>query len=233
MTSVADNLANIKKLITVYEQQYGRESGAVQLLAASKSQPLEKILAAYQAGQRRFGENYLQEALKKMSDLAANHPGVASSIEWHFIGPMQRNKTRKIAEHFAWVHSVDSDIIAKRLSEQRPAHLPPLNICIEVNISNQATKSGVPLAHVLSLAKECLTLPRLTLRGLMAIPAFHPDFNQQRQECHQLFLVWQALRDQEIALDTLSLGMSSDFEAAIAEGSTLVRIGSAIFGQRA
>src|SRR5580692_1305469 len=179
MTSVADNLANIKKLITVYEQQYGRESGAVQLLAASKSQPLEKILAAYQAGQRRFGENYLQEALKKMSDLAANHPGVASSIEWHFIGPMQRNKTRKIAEHFAWVHSVDSDIIVKRLSEQRPAHLPPLNICIEVNISNQATKSGVPLAHVLSLAKECLTLPRLTLRGLMAIPAFHPDFNQQ------------------------------------------------------
>jgi pyridoxal phosphate enzyme (YggS family) len=226
MISVEKNLAQVKHLITQFEQRYGRPSGSVRLLAASKGQSIEKILAAFQAGQRCFGENYVQEALVKMATLPD------ASIEWHFIGPLQSNKTRKVAEHFAWVHSVDSKKIAKRLNEQRPATLTPLNICIEVNISGESTKSGIPLEDVTSLAAYCLTLPQLHLRGLMTIPAVHKNLSAQRQAFHQLFLLAESLRTQGFALDTLSMGMSEDMEAAIAEGSTFIRIGTAIFGPR-
>lgn len=220
--SIATNLSSLKKCISDYEQKYSRESGSVRLLAVSKAQSIEKIIQAYEAGQNCFGENYLQEALKKIELLADK------AIEWHFIGPIQSNKTRKIAENFSWVHSVDSIKIAKRLNDQRPAHLPPLNICIEVNISNQETKSGVTAEEVAALADYCLTQPRLKLRGLMTIPAPH----NPRHEYHHLHTIWNQVRDSGIALDTLSMGMSNDFEAAIAEGATIVRIGWTLFGQR-
>lgn len=219
-------LLSVKKLIADAEKKYGRVSGSVQLLAASKGQSVDSIAEVYQQGQRCFGENYLQEALTKITALPD------TSIEWHFIGPIQSNKTRKIAEHFAWVQSVDDVIIAKRLHEQRPAHLPPLNICIQVNSSSETSKSGVSIQNVAALMNECLALPRLKLRGLMAIPAPEIEFAKQRQQFQTLFTLWQSLRDQGYELDTLSMGMSADFEAAIAEGSTLVRIGTAIFGER-
>ncbi|TAK75471.1 MAG: YggS family pyridoxal phosphate-dependent enzyme [Gammaproteobacteria bacterium] len=217
-------LLKVKKLITEYEQKYQRAPHAVTLLAVSKGQPVEKIEALFHAGQVLFGESYVQEALPKIHALADK------PIEWHFIGPIQSNKTRKIAEHFTWVHSVDAINIAKRLNDQRPAHLPPLNICLEVNINHETTKSGVLPEDVSSLATYCTALPRLRLRGLMAIPAKQSTFTAQRETFHSLFLLWQSLRHQGFALDTLSMGMSNDFEAAIAEGSTLVRIGTAIFG---
>lgn len=181
---------------------------------------------AYDAGQRAFGESYLQEALPKL-EAFANQP-----IEWHFIGKLQSNKTRKIAEHFAWVHSVDNMKIAKRLNEQRPAHLPPLNICIEVNVSHEKAKVGIDLTELRSLVDYCLTLPRLHLRGFMTIPAETSVFEEQRQAFHLLNEAYQTLRKAGLPLDTLSMGMSLDFEAAIAEGSTLVRIGSSLFGPR-
>lgn len=180
----------------------------------------------FKAGQNCFGENYLQEALPKMIALSNK------SIEWHFIGSIQSNKTRNIAGHFAWVHSVDDMKIARRLNDQRPRHLPPLNICIEINVSHEATKSGIDFDKALALAQYCLTLPRLKLRGLMTIPAPMKNFNEQRNEFHKLFLLYQSLRGKGFTLDTLSMGMSGDFEAAIAEGSTLVRIGAGIFGER-
>lgn len=223
---ITTNLATIKKLISDYEKKYRREAGSVRLLAVSKKQSIEKIIEAYEAGQRAFGENYLQEALSKITALTDKQ------IEWHFIGPIQSNKTRKIAEHFAWVHSVDSKKIAKRLNDQRPTQLPPLNICIEVNVSHEQTKSGVMLEEVEALALYCQSLPHLALRGLMTIPAEHDNFIDQRNEFHPLQTLWTTLRQHDIPLDTLSMGMSGDFEAAIAEGSTLVRIGTALFGQR-
>lgn len=223
---IQNNLHTIKQRIADYEQKYARTPGSVQLLAASKSQSIDSIIAAFDAGQQSFGENYLQEALAKIAALQDK------KIEWHFIGHIQSNKTRSIAEHFAWVHSVDSSKIAKRLNDQRPAQLPPLNICIEVNISEAETKSGIAANQVLALAQYCQTLPRCHLRGLMAIPTAHTSFNEQRDDCHKLFSLWQSLQAQHIALDTLSLGMSDDLEAAIAEGSTLVRVGTAIFGKR-
>lgn len=220
------NIQKIKKLIADYEQKYHRQNGSVQLLASSKGQSIEKMTDAYNAGQRSFGENYLQEALEKIAILPPD-------IEWHFIGTLQSNKTRKIAEHFAWVQSIGDMHIAKRLNDQRPIHLPPLNICIEVNISHEETKSGVIINEVLPLATYCLTLPRLKVRGLMTIPAHQHHFDEQRQSFHQLYILFQSLRQQNIPLDTLSMGMSEDFEAAIAEGSTMVRIGRAVFGERA
>lgn len=225
--TIEENLILIRQLVADYEQKYERIQGSVRLLAASKGQSTEKIQAALHAGQYSFGENYVQEALKKITALADK------DIEWHFIGHIQTNKIRKIAEHFAWVHSVDDMKIAKGLSDRRPINLPPLNICIEVNVSHEATKSGVSFDDVVPLVKYCLNLPRIHLRGFMTIPAPQSDFTTQRNEFHKLNLLWQALRDEGIALDTLSMGMSDDFEAAIAEGSTLVRIGTAIFGQRA
>lgn len=226
MTDIKTNLLHIKKLIADYEEKYGREKNSVSLLAVSKGQSLEKIQTAFAAGQRCFGESYLQEAMPKIEKLGNE------SIEWHFIGPVQSNKTRKIAEHFSWVHSLANEKIAKRLNEQRPAYLPPLNVCIEINIDHEITKSGIDIDEVFSLAKYCMELPHLKLRGLMTIPAACETVSEQRKAFHTLYNVWQHLREQGFALDTLSIGMSEDFEAAIAEGSTLVRIGTSIFGPR-
>lgn len=230
MTDVKANLEKIQTLIADYEKKYQREPGSVRLLGASKGQSPEKIQTARSAGLHCFGENYLQEALEKIEILNADPS--QPSLEWHFIGPIQSNKTRKIAEHFDWVQSISSEKIVKRLSDQRPASLPPLNICIEINSSNEPSKSGLhDKQEIISLAKYCLALPRIRLRGLMAIPAPQTDFTEQRAAFREVHQLWQQLR-QEFPFDTLSIGMSGDFEAAIAEGSTLVRIGTAIFGQR-
>ena len=223
---ISENLSALKTRITAYEEKYGREKNSVTLLAASKGQSVEKILQAFDAGQTRFGENYLQEALAKMLELADK------PIEWHFIGAIQSNKTRKIAEHFSWVHSVCDKKIAKRLNDQRPTSLPPLNICIEVNLHHEKTKSGVPISEVKSLTEYCLTLPRLKLQGLMTIPEPKKEFTTQRQVFHELLLLQQSLQQQGVTLNTLSMGMSADIEAAIAEGATIVRIGTALFGPR-
>ena len=220
------NLQVIKQQISAYENQYHRASGAVLLLAVSKKQSITSIQAAYLAGQRAFGENYLQEALEKMVALAH------LDIEWHFIGPLQSNKTRKIAEHFSWVQSVDSLRVAKRLHDQRPPHLPPLNICLEINLNHETSKSGIAPDEVTELASDCQSLSRLKLRGLMTIPAHATSFEDARQNFQRMHQLFTQLNASGFALDTLSMGMSDDFEAAIAEGSTLVRIGSAIFGDR-
>lgn len=219
-------LNNIKNQIAACEKKYARTPNSVQLLAVSKTHSVEKITAAYHAGQRLFGETQVQEALEKISALAQ------LPIEWHFIGPIQSNKTRRIAEHFAWVHSIENIKIAKRLNDQRPSSMPPLNICIEVNISNEATKSGVTPDEALPLAQFCLTQPNLRLRGLMCVPAAKTEFIQQREEFHKLAELFHSLQKQLVTLDTLSMGMTADFEAAIAEGATIVRIGTAIFGER-
>ncbi len=224
--NTAAQLDDVKAHIRACEKKYGRDSHSVTLLLASKKQSIEKISAAYAAGQRAFGENYLQEALQKMAALSQ------LDIEWHFIGPIQSNKTRKITEHFDWVQSVDSLHIAQRLNDQRPEHLPPLNICLEINLNDEASKSGIALHEVTALAAACRELPRLKLRGLMAIPAPASSASVAREQFHMLYQCWQSLRDAGYELDTLSMGMSDDFEAAIAEGSTLVRIGSAVFGSR-
>jgi pyridoxal phosphate enzyme (YggS family) len=226
MVNIKENLFVIKQRIRDYEIKYHRAPGSVSLLAASKNQTIDKINDAYLAGQTCFGENYLQEALRKMQALSAQ------AIEWHFIGPMQSNKTRKIAQSFNWVHSVASMKIAQRLNAHRTITLPPLNICIEINTSKEASKSGATPDEARALAAYCMDLPRLKLRGLMTIPAEQHDFDLQRREFNKLCALWDAFRQQGFALDTLSMGMSGDFEAAIAEGATIVRIGTAIFGPR-
>lgn len=192
----------------------------ITLLAVSKQQPITAILELYEQGQRAFGENYLQEALGKMEALKA------IDIEWHFIGHVQRNKTKKIAEHFSWVQSVDSELIATRLNDARPTHLPPLNICLEVNIDNEPNKSGVALEAVLPLAQHCLTLPNLRLRGLMAIPKANTDPLPAFQTLRKTF---DTLNTLGFSLDTLSMGMSADYTLAIQAGSTMVRLGNALF----
>lgn len=212
--------------IRAAEQRFQRPPGAVRLLAVGKTQPAAAIAALAAAGQRDFGENYFQEALDKMTELAT------LELEWHFIGPMQANKTRGIAEHFAWVHSVDRLKIAERLSAQRPDHLPPLNVCLQVNIDREPTKHGLDEAELAEVAHAVATLPRLRLRGLMAIPAPAAEFTAQRRPFAQLRKLRERLADAGLVLDTLSAGMSDDLEAAIAEGATLVRIGTALFGSR-
>lgn len=202
----------------------------VRLLAVSKTFGAEAVIAAAAAGQQAFGENYLQEALDKMARVHALQPDLR--LEWHFIGPIQSNKTRTIAEHFDWVHSVDREKIAQRLSDQRPADLPPLNICLQVNISGEASKSGVLPSEVVPVANAIAQLPRIRLRGLMAIPEPEQDAAQQREPFRQMHVLYEYLRAEGLALDTLSMGMSGDMDAAIAEGATIVRIGSAIFGNR-
>lgn len=216
----------INKRIRDFEKKHERQPNSVCLLAVSKGQDLEKIKAAYDAGQHSFGENYLQEALSKIEALSD------LNIEWHFIGNLQRNKTKKIAEHFSWVQSVSSKQIAKRLNDHRPENLPPLNICIEINLDHEASKSGIEPAELTQLAKYCMTLPRLKLRGIMLIPPPHDNLDAQCKIFHQAYLLFESLRDLNLPIDTLSMGMSRDFEAAIAEGSTMVRIGSALFGER-
>jgi pyridoxal phosphate enzyme (YggS family) len=202
----------------------GRPPGSVKLLAVSKSKPAGDLAIAYQLGQRHFGESYLQEALLKQLELAN------FNITWHFIGPVQSNKTRIIARQFSWVHSVDRLKIAKRLSDQRPEYLPPLNICLQVNISAEKSKSGLLLAELPGLIGDVKQLPKLKLRGVMAIPQPQSDYALQRLPYRQLF---QAVKQLNIAqLDTFSFGMSSDFKAAIEEGATIIRIGTALFGVR-
>ncbi len=212
--------------IRAAEQRFQRPSGAARLLAVGKTQPAAAIAALAAAGQHDFGENYFQEALDKMTELAT------LDLEWHFIGPLQANKTRGIAEHFAWVHSVDRLKIAERLSAQRPDHLPPLNVCLQVNIDREPTKHGLDETDLAEVAHAVATLPRLRLRGLMAIPAPATEFAAQRQSFARLRELRERLVDAGLALDTLSAGMSDDLEAAIAEGATLVRIGTALFGPR-
>jgi PLP dependent protein len=230
MSSISSNLQAVKEHIATAARAVSRESQQVTLLAVSKTFGADAVIAAADAGQRAFGENYLQEALDKMAAIRAARPGLL--LEWHFIGPIQSNKTRPIAEHFDWVHSVDREKIAQRLSEQRPPHLPPLNICLQVNISGEASKSGVTPEELMALAPRVAALPRLKLRGLMAIPEPVEDMEQQRVPFRQVRHLLDALRSQGLALDTLSMGMTADLAAAVAEGATIVRIGTAIFGQR-
>jgi pyridoxal phosphate enzyme (YggS family) len=201
----------------------------VHLLAVSKTFPAQAVLEAWQAGQRRFGENYVQEGVEKIQTLQAQS---ITDIEWHCIGPLQSNKTRVVAEHFAWVHTIERLKIAQRLSAQRPAALPPLQVCIQVNLDGGANKSGVPPEQVLSLAQAVAQLPRLQLRGLMCIPEPAATFAAACQVFAQAQALQQTLRAQGLSLDTLSMGMSADLEAAICSGSTMVRVGSAIFGHR-
>ena len=224
-TDFAARLDAVVARIRAAERRFQRPPGSVELLAVSKTQPAAAIAAAAAAGQIRFGENYLQEACDKMTELAA------LNLEWHFIGPMQANKTRLIAERFAWVHSVDRLKIAERLNAQRPDDLPPLNVCLEVNIDREPSKHGFDERELADAARAVAALPRLRLRGLMAIPAPAADFAAQRQPFARL-REWQERLD-IAGLDTLSMGMSDDLEAAIAEGATLVRIGTALFGPRA
>lgn len=224
MPIIVSNLKQIHTQIRQAEQIYEREKNSVQLLAVSKTKPASMIASAYQAGQRHFGENYLQEALNKQRELGAY------SITWHFIGAIQSNKTKLLATHFDWVHCVDSLKIAQRLSSQRPENLSPLNICIQVNISDEESKSGISLNDLPDLVKKISALPNLNLRGVMAIPAPETDFAKQREPFKKLVDVVKALKNEK--LTTFSFGMSDDLEAAIAEGSTLVRIGTALFGSR-
>lgn len=226
MRRIADNISEILERMHAFEQRYQRPHGAVTLLAVSKKQPVEAIRAAYAAGLRDFGENYLQEAEAKIAALAD------LDITWHLIGPLQSNKTRPVARHFHWVHSVDRLKVARRLSEQRDDSMPPLNVCIQVNLANEESKSGVELDAAATLCQEVAALPRLRLRGLMAIPAAESDFARQRAQFAQLATEFRRLQQQLPQLDTLSMGMSNDYEAAIAEGATLVRIGTAVFGAR-
>ncbi len=201
---------------------------SVTLVAVSKTFAAEAVRAAHAAGQRAFGENYVQEGLAKIEALA----DLRAQIEWHLIGPLQSNKTREVAAAFDWVQSIDRLKTAERLSAQRPAHLAPLQVCLQVKLSDEASKQGVAPADLPALAHAVAALPRLTLRGLMSIPEPLPDFEAQRVPHHRLRALFDALNAGGLALDTLSMGMSADLEAAVAEGSTMVRVGSAIFGER-
>jgi pyridoxal phosphate enzyme (YggS family) len=226
MSSPAENLTTVLARIRQTEGRFQRPPGSVTLLAVSKGQPTESIAAIAAAGQRCFGESYLQEALPKQESLRQ------FDLEWHFIGPIQANKTRGIAAYFSWVHSVDRLKIAQRLSEQRPPHLPPLNVCLEVNISQESSKHGLKPAELQAVARAVADLPRLRLCGLMAVPAPAEEFTLQRRPLARLRALQQELIAAGLELDTLSMGMSADLEAAIAEGATVVRVGTAIFGPR-
>jgi pyridoxal phosphate enzyme (YggS family) len=228
MTTLEQRLADVRQRIQQACQAAGRDPARVGLLAVSKLQPAQAVRQAQQAGQQAFGENYVQEALDKMAALA----DLRGAIEWHLIGPLQSNKTRVVAEAFDWVHSVDRLKIAQRLSEQRPAQLPPLNVCLQVNISGEASKSGLLPQEVAQVAAAVAALPRLRLRGLMAIPGLAQGLQAQQAPHRALRLLQQELNQRGLALDTLSMGMSDDLEAAVAEGSTMVRVGTAIFGAR-
>jgi pyridoxal phosphate enzyme (YggS family) len=226
MSDLANRIDAVLARIRECEDRFHRQRGSVALLAVSKLHPASAVATAAASGLHRFGENYLQEALDKMQTLSH------LNLEWHFIGPIQSNKTRGVAEHFAWAQSVDRLKIAQRLNAQRPDMLPPLNICLQVNISGEDTKSGLDLEALPDIAEAVAALPRLRLRGLMAIPVPSGDFAAQRREFARLREAWARLCRQGLELDTLSMGMSGDLEAAIAEGATLVRLGTAIFGPR-
>jgi hypothetical protein len=224
--SISKNLVHLRQQIITAENRYGRLPNSVKLLAVSKGQPIEAINSAAHAGQIGFGENYLQEALPKIEALKE------LTLEWHFIGAIQANKTHDIATHFAWVHSLAREKIAKRLHEQRPEHLPPLNVCLEVNLDDEPQKAGLTLAELPTIVASVSQLSRLNLRGLMAIPKPSNDLIEQRARFAKVRMVLEKLQKQGYTLDTLSMGMSHDFQAAIAEGATIVRIGTALFGPR-
>jgi hypothetical protein len=228
--SITQNVQQVSALIAEAARGVGRDPASVLLLAVSKTFGSDAVIEAAEAGQRAFGENYLQEALDKQQSVQTLRPDLV--LEWHFIGPIQSNKTRPIAEHFEWAHAVDREKIARRLSEQRPPNLPPLNICLQVNVSGEDSKSGVAPTEVLALAQAVTTLPGLRLRGLMAIPEPAEDVESQRKPFALLRALQQQLTEAGIPTDTLSMGMSADMDAAIAEGATIVRIGTAIFGKR-
>jgi pyridoxal phosphate enzyme (YggS family) len=230
MSPISANLQAVRKRIDTAALAAGRAPQEVALLAVSKTFGAEAVIEAATAGQRAFGENYVQEAVDKIAAVRAAQPQLA--LEWHFIGPLQSNKTRVVAAHFDWVHAVDRARIAQRLSEQRPDHLPPLNVCLQVNISGEASKSGIEPDQAAALAREVVGLPRLRLRGLMAIPQPAVGLEAQRAPLCALRVLFEQLKEEGIAMDTLSMGMSADLEAAVAEGATMVRIGTAIFGQR-
>jgi pyridoxal phosphate enzyme (YggS family) len=230
MSTIAHKLQAVESTIQDACAAAKRPREAVQLLAVSKTFPAEAVLEAIAAGQQAFGENYLQEALDKIAAVAAVPS--AGTVEWHFIGPIQSNKTRPLATHFAWVHTVERLKIAQRLSEQRPADMPPLQVCLQVNISGEASKSGVAPADLPELARQVAALPHLQLRGLMAIPEPETDVSKQRAAFARVRALFDQLNGDGFKLDTLSMGMSGDAAAAIAEGATIVRIGSAIFGDR-
>ena len=230
MSTITSNLQAVQQQIADAAHTAQRPPSQIQLLAVSKTFDAHAVLDAARAGQRAFGENYLQEAIDKIALTQQLAPDLG--LEWHFIGPIQSNKTRQIAQHFAWVHAVDRLKIAERLSEQRPANLPPLNICLQINISGEASKSGATPDQALDLAQQIARLPNLRLRGLMAIPEPLPTLELQRAPYRQMKLLQDQLNEHGLQLDTLSMGMSADLAAAILEGSTIVRIGSAIFGNR-
>lgn len=228
MTTIGDNLQSQRARLWRACEQAGRPPDAVRLLAVSKTFGPDAVRDALAAGQLAFGENYVQEGVEKIAAV-----GAVPGIEWHCIGPIQSNKTRPVAEHFDWVQSVDRLKIAQRLSEQRPEHLPPLQVCLQVNVDGGANKSGVTPAELPTLAAAVAALPRLTLRGLMAIPEPAPDFETARGVFTQVRALFDALNAQGLDLDTLSMGMSDDLEAAVAAGSTMVRVGRGVFGARA
>ena len=225
-SQIGSRINSVKADIRQIETRHQRIPGDVCLVAVSKTKPIADILAAKAAGQRQFGESYVQEAVEKITTLADKE------LIWHFIGPIQKNKTRLIAEHFDWVHSIERLVIAERLNAQRPKFLPPIQTCIQVNIDNEASKAGVPIEQVQPLAESLAKLPQLNLRGLMTIPQACNDQDEQRQRFAQLRRQLEQLHQLGLKLDTLSMGMSSDLESAIAEGATIVRIGTRIFGKR-
>lgn len=229
MPTIADNLQHVYQQIHAAANLACRNPEGIHLLAVSKAHPASAIRECYKAGQRHFGENYLQEALLKQEALAD-----LTDLCWHFIGPLQTNKTRKVAEQFDWVHSIDRQRIAERLSEQRPANCEPLNVCIQVNLQDEDSKSGVALQDVAPLAKSIMALPNLKLRGLMAIPVKSDDYAVQLDSFTQVAKLMLELQSSTrlATLDTLSMGMSNDLQAAIAAGATIVRVGTGIFGPR-
>lgn len=225
-SNVRDRLIETRNRISSAAMRYGREADSVRLIAVSKTQPADAIRAVAALGQTDFAENYLQEALPKLAALAD------LTLTWHFIGQLQANKTRAVAEHFHWVHTLDRERIAVRLNEQRSVHAPPLNVCIQVSLADEPGKGGISRADLAALARRVLELPRLRLRGLMCIPPPREGFDAQRQLFAELADCARELRERGMPLDTLSMGMSGDLEAAVAAGATCVRIGTAIFGER-
>lgn len=223
---ITSTLRSVRTQISEHEVRYERTHDSVQLLAVSKKKPASAVIAAAGAGQVAFGENYVDEGVAKILEI--NNP----ALIWHYIGAIQSRKTALIAEHFQWAHGVDRLKIAKRLAEQRPEQLPPLNICLQVNLDNEASKAGISVEELPELAAQCATLTGITLRGLMAIPAPRQRLDEQRAVLARLRLCLESLQQHQPELDTLSMGMSGDMEAAIAEGATIVRVGTAIFGAR-
>ncbi|MBL4572854.1 MAG: YggS family pyridoxal phosphate-dependent enzyme [Gammaproteobacteria bacterium] len=226
MTTIAENIEQLRGRLQRFERQYERSAGSVKLLAVSKRHPVESIIAANEAGIEDFGENYLQEALDKIQHLSSRR------LIWHFIGPIQSNKTKAIAKNFQWVHSIDRLKVAQRLSDQREPSAAKLNVCVQIKLSQEPSKTGIELGEAEALCDSVEALPNLKLRGLMAIPAALLDLESQRRSFQTLAQEYSRLKPRYAQFDTLSMGMSNDFEAAIAEGSTLIRIGTTLFGTR-